>query len=78
MYELRFEKYLKKKIREEIEHKSKVACDKYIPPEERLRMEKQVKIEQMVRERIEGKKLSPEEMERQRLEDQGTIDADEE
>ena len=78
MYELRFEKYLKKKIREEIERKSKYAREKYIPPEERLRMEKQSKIEEMVRERIEGKKLSPEEMERQRLEDQGTIDADEE
>jgi len=40
-------------------------------------MEKQGKIEEMVRERIEGKKLTPEEMERQRLEAQGTIDADE-
>lgn len=77
MYELKFEKYLKNKIRDEIERKSKVAQDKYVAPEERLRLQKQARIEQMVRERIEGKTLTPEEMERQRLEDQGTIDADE-
>ena len=78
MYELRFERYLKKKIKDEILRRDKFQKEKYVPPEVIERIEKRKKIEYMVRERIEGPILSPEEIERKRLYEQQIIDADDE
>jgi hypothetical protein len=78
MYELRFEKYLKKKIKDEILRKEKFQEEKYIDPEIRLNMEKKAKIEEMVKLRLNGKMLTPDEEEKLRIYNQAKIDADDE
>lgn len=74
IYELKFEKFLKKKIREEIVRRDRVISEKYIAPEERLRLEKKSQIEEMVQKRLNGKTLTPEEAERLKLHNQAKID----
>jgi hypothetical protein len=76
IYELKFEKYLKGKIKDEIIRREKVRREKYIAPEELERLEKKSKVEEMVRIKLEGKTLTPEEEERLRLINQGRIDCD--
>jgi hypothetical protein len=78
MYELRFERYLKKKIRDEIERRDRFQQDKYVAPEVIDKIEKRKLIEKMVRERIEGPILSPEEQEIRKLSEQQIIDTDDE
>ena len=55
IYELRFEKYLKKKIKNEIIRRETFKRDLYVSPEELERRDKKGKIEKMVRTRLEGK-----------------------
>jgi len=78
MYELKFEKYLKSKIKSEIVHREKFQKEKYIAPEDKLKQDKKSHIEEMVRTRMEGKTLTPEEEEMMNIINQAKIDADDE
>ena len=72
IYELKFEKYLKKKIKEEIVKRDKFKRETIISSEDLKRL----KIEKMVRTRLEGKILTPEEEEQLKLQNQSRIDCD--
>ncbi|CAI2377545.1 unnamed protein product [Moneuplotes crassus] len=78
IYELRFEKYLKRKIKDEIVRKEKFKKDQYISPEELEKIQKKLKLENMVKKKLGGKILTPEEEEIQRIQDQARIDCDDE
>lgn len=78
IYELKFEKYLKSKIKDEIIRREQVRKEKYIPPEELIEMEKQKQIEEMVRTKLDGKTFSVEDQERIKLQNQARIDAEDE
>jgi hypothetical protein len=78
IYELKFEKHLNKKIREEIVRRDRVKREKYIAPEDRLKLDKTSKIEEMVQNRLDGNKLTPEEEHRVKLYNQAKIDCDDE
>lgn len=78
IYELKFEKHLNKKIREEIVRRDRVKRDKYMAPEDRLKLDKTLKIEEMVQNRLNGNKLTPEEEHRVKLYNQAKIDCDDE
>lgn len=74
IYELKFEKYLKNKIKDEILRREAFKREQYIPPEVRERLEKRAKVQELVRQKLDGKKLSPEEELRLKLQNQAKID----